>query len=222
MDDLHCEGEVVDQTLRELEVINKWLGGNHVTINGLQRLITDCKDRPDHLVIVDIGCGGGDMLKLVASWARRNKLEVDLVGVDANPNIIRYAEKNTFALPEIRYQTLDIFSAEFEALEYDVLLATLFTHHFEDGQLAQLLSQVQRQARLGVVINDLHRHWFAFYSIKMLTRLFSKSAMVRNDAAVSVLRAFLKKEWVDLMHKAGIENYRIRWMWAFRWQIIIQ
>ena len=221
MDDLHCEGEVVDQTLRELEVINKWLGGNHVTINGLQRLITGCKDRPDRLVIVDIGCGGGDMLKLVAGWARRNKLEVDLVGVDANPNIIRYAEKNTFAFPEIRYLTLDIFSAEFKALKYDVLLATLFTHHFEDGQLAQLLSQVQRQARLGVVINDLHRHWFAFYSIKMLTRLFSKSAMVRNDAAVSVLRAFLKKEWVDLMHKAGIENYRIRWMWAFRWQIII-
>ena len=221
MDDLNCEGVVVDQTLRELEVINKWLGGNHVTIDGLQRLTRVRKAITQPLVIVDIGCGGGDMLKLVASWARRNKLEVDLVGVDANPNIIRYAEKITLAFPEIRYQTLDIFSAEFEALKYDVLLATLFTHHFEDDQLAQLLSRVQRQARLGVVINDLHRHWFAFYSIKMLTRLFSKSAMVRNDAAVSVLRAFLKKEWVDLMHKADIENYRIRWMWAFRWQIII-
>ena len=221
MDDLNCEGTVVDQTLRELEVINKWLGGNHVTIDGLQRLTGIPKNISAPLVIVDIGCGGGDMLKLVAKWARRNQLEVDLIGVDANPHIIRYAEKNTFEFPEIRFLTLDIFSTEFEALQYDVLLATLFMHHFEDDQLARLLSQVSRQARLGVVINDLHRHWFAFYSIKTLTGLFSKSAMVRNDAAVSVLRAFLKKEWVDLMRKSGIENYQIRWMWAFRWQIII-
>lgn len=221
MDDLDCTGAVVDQTLRELEVINKWLGGNHVTIDGLERLIGAYDEKTGPLVIVDMGCGGGDMLKLVARWARKNGLKVDLIGVDANPHIIRYAEKNTDEFHEIRFLTLDIFSAEFEAFKYDILLATLFTHHFEDDQLAQLLGRLHRQARLGIVINDLHRHWFAFYSIKLLTTLFSKSAMVRHDASVSVLRAFLKKELVRLMRESGIKHYRIRWMWAFRWQIII-
>ncbi|MCR9083850.1 MAG: SAM-dependent methyltransferase, partial [Cyclobacteriaceae bacterium] len=38
MDDLECEGEVLEQTLKELKTINRWLGGNHVTTDGIQKL----------------------------------------------------------------------------------------------------------------------------------------------------------------------------------------
>lgn len=78
-----------------------------------------------------------------------------------------------------------------------------------------------KQVNLGIVINDLHRHPFAYHSIKILTRLFSKSSMVKYDAPLSVQRAFTKKELVRLMENAGIEHYKIKWKWAFRWQIVI-
>jgi len=219
MDDLESGGPIMDQTLRELEVINKWLGGNYVTIDGLNKLL---RKQPaiKRVKIVDIGCGGGDMLKLVAKWARKNDLEADLVGIDANPHVINFAEKNTAEYQEISFKAINIFSEEFKELEADIFIATLFTHHFKDDEFISLLNQLKSQAQIGLVINDLHRHWFAYHSIKWLTTLFSKSEMVRNDAAVSVSRSFLKHELLDIMAKSNINNYSLKWMWAFRWQVV--
>ena len=73
-----------------------------------------------------------------------------------------------------------------------------------------------------MVISDLHRHWLAYYSIKYLTKWFSKSIMVQNDGPLSVMRGFRRREWIRIFEDSGIENYKIRWKWAFRWQIIIK
>jgi hypothetical protein len=82
-----------------------------------------------------------------------------------------------------------------------------------------MLNWMCTNAGLGFFINDLHRHFLAYYSIKILTGLFSKSYLVKNDAPLSVQRGFIKKEWEDLMHKSAIDNYSIQWKWAFRWLI---
>ena len=221
MDDLDSSGELIYQTLRELEVINRLLGGNQVTINGLKKLVSRLNKRPEKLKIVDLGCGGGDMLVRIAKWGRKQGIQMELIGIDANPNIVTYAENNTAAYPEISYRAWNIFSDEFNTLEYDIVVSTLFTHHFTDRQLEQLFNQCSNQARLGIVINDIHRHWFAYYSIKWLTALFSKSDMVKNDAAVSVLRSFRKKGLRKLFRSARYRNLSIQWKWAFRWQLIV-
>jgi 2-polyprenyl-3-methyl-5-hydroxy-6-metoxy-1,4-benzoquinol methylase len=220
MDDLECAGEVVHQTLRELETINRLLGGNEVTLAGIQDLLGK-KSVTDEIIIADWGCGGGDMLMHIADWAKRNNIKTRLVGVDANPNIIAFAITNCQAYPEIDFETANVFSDQFHYRKFDIVLATLFTHHFTDDELVTLLRSVNGQARMGMVINDLHRHWLAYYSIRLLTRLFSKSAMVKFDAPLSVLRAFKRGDWETLLAKAGIKNFTLRWKWAFRWQVVI-
>ena len=92
MDDLNSGGEEMRKTLRELAVINSFLGGNRVTLNAIKQLIDFNEDKVWR--ILDIGCGDGDILKLIAKWARRKSVKVDLVGIDANPNIIHFAEEN--------------------------------------------------------------------------------------------------------------------------------
>lgn len=216
MDDLTSEGPVIDQTLRELEIINRLLGGNHVTISGLDKLAAS----KDALTIIDLGCGGGDMLIRIAKWAQAKNIEARIIGIDANPNIVEYARKNTADYPNIEYKAMDIFSSEFNALDCDVFTATLFMHHLTDEEFVATLKKMKHQARLGIVINDIHRHWFAYYSIKTLTRLFSKSEMVRNDAAVSVKRAFSKGELANMLFAATIPDFDIDWKWAFRWQLV--
>ena len=220
MDDLESSGEVIDQTLRELETINKWLGGNHVTINGLDLLMQKAGVVRPTLTIADLGCGGGDMLMMIANWARKRGQDINLIGIDANPNIVEFAKKNTKNYPEISYRAINIFSDEFKALKYDIATSTLFTHHFNDRELIKLFTQIKSQASLGMVINDLHRHWFAYHSIKWLTAAFSKSVMVRNDAAVSVLRSFHRNEIAKILNRSNISDYSVQWMWAFRWQIV--
>lgn len=220
MDDLNCKGEVVDQTLRELETINTLLGGNYVTLSGIKTLLQKKKVTQD-VSVADLGCGGGDILQLIAEKAKHFNTSLQLTGIDANPNIIEFARKNSEQFPKIEYEAIDIFSNEFRQKKFDVIIGTLFFHHFSSPQLVDLFSQLKSQASVGIVINDIHRHWLAYYSIRLLTKVFSKSAMVKFDAPLSVLRAFTKRELVDILTSAGIENFSIRWMWAFRWQVII-
>jgi len=220
MDDLQCSGEVVDQTLRELEIINTWLGGNQVTINGLAKLLKDT-DSSKEITIIDVGCGGGDMLRLIDAWAKRKSKKVKLIGLDANPNITAFAKNNVSDLPHIKFESIDIFSSEFQSIKCDVVIGTLFFHHFSQQQLSLFFAGLKNQTRIGIVINDIHRHALAYYSIKMLTSLFSKSAMVKFDAPLSVLRAFTKTELIEMLAKAEIRTYSIHWKWAFRWQVVI-
>lgn len=222
MDDLNCGGFVVDRTLVELEIINKWLGGNAVTLNGLNALLNSLPlDSKLNLRIADLGCGGGDMLRILSNSFKQKNLDAALVGIDANPNIVAYARANSHHHPDITYETLDILSEDFKKTEYDIVFATLFFHHFTTNQLIEIFSSLRKQTSVGIVINDLHRHWLAYYSIKLLTKFFSKSSMVKNDAPLSVHRGFKKNELIEILKKAGVEKFSLKWKWAFRWQLVI-
>lgn len=219
MDDLSCSGEVVAQTLRELEFINRTLGGNHVTVQGVVELTKNNSAKP--ISIIDVGCGGGDMLMLLKKKLDNRNVLSTLMGIDANPNIVEYATTSYGSSPSISFATMNIFSNEFKQLKFDLAVATLFFHHFTHSQLVDILKQLRQQATLGIVINDLHRHPLAYYSIKLLTKIFSKSSMVQYDAPLSVLRGFSKAELQSILEEAGIKNYKIKWKWAFRWQVIV-
>ncbi len=220
MDDLTLATDALRQNLDELETINTWLGGYRPVLDALARLKSRFPSGGP-LRLADLGSGGGDTLRHVARWARKNAVSVQLVGIDANRFMLDYAAAKSRAYPEISYRQLDIFSPEFQAQPYEVLTCSLFCHHFTDEELVPLLRQWQQQAGLALVVNDLHRHWLAYYSIKWLTRLLGGSYLVRHDAPLSVARAFRRADWVALLARAGIERYELRWRWAFRWQVVI-
>ncbi|WP_046243685.1 methyltransferase domain-containing protein [Hymenobacter terrenus] len=220
MDDLTLATDALRQNLDELETINTWLGGYQPVLNALERL-RHRFPKGRSVRLADLGSGGGDTLRHVARWARKKGVSMELAGIDANQFMVDYAMAKSQAYPEISYQQFDIFSPEFQDQPYDVLTCSLFCHHFTDDELVTLLRQWQQQARVAVVINDLHRHWLAYHSIKWLTRLLGGSYLVRHDAPLSVARAFRRQDWVKLMSRAGVMKYELRWRWAFRWQVII-
>jgi 2-polyprenyl-3-methyl-5-hydroxy-6-metoxy-1,4-benzoquinol methylase len=220
MDDLTLASEALRQNLDELETINTWLGGYAPVLNAFRRLRPRFPaGRP--LRVADLGSGGGDTLRQIARWARRQGVAVALTGIDANAFMLEYAASKSAEYPEIGYRQFDIFSPKFQAQPYDVLTCSLFCHHFTDVELVTLLQQWQQQAEVAVVINDLHRHWLAYHSIKWLTRLLGGSYLVQHDAPLSVARAFRREDWVALLARAGITRYELRWRWAFRWQVVL-
>jgi 2-polyprenyl-3-methyl-5-hydroxy-6-metoxy-1,4-benzoquinol methylase len=220
MDDLQCSGEVLHQTLRELEFINKWLGGNVITIDAIAQL---CRNIPKReLTIADLGCGGGEMLKLIDTWGKKNNFQLKLIGLDANPNVVAFAKKNIADCPHIHFETVNVFSNQFFQREYDIVIGTLFFHHFSDDELKNFFRQLGKRVRVGYIINDIHRHRVAYFSIKILTKLFSESSMVRYDAPLSVLRAFKRRELKSILQQAGSTDFAIKWRWAFRWQVIVR
>jgi 2-polyprenyl-3-methyl-5-hydroxy-6-metoxy-1,4-benzoquinol methylase len=218
MDDLEVEGSLLKQTLKELRVINRFLGGNSVTTSGLDSLIHKGQDR--EYTIADIGCGGGDMMKVMAKWAEKRKLKCHFIGIDANPNTIEIAKINFSDYSNFSFVAQNVFSEDFQKDKVDIITCTLFTHHFTDQELIHLIDVFKNKARIGIIINDLHRHPLAYYSIRILTALFSKSDMVKNDGPLSVLRGFKLLEIKNILQKANLLSHTIRWNWAFRWQVI--
>ena len=219
MDDFTMEGVLFRDTLDKLEIINRFLGGNSVTINGLKNLLKN-QSKNKTITIVDLGCGNGDILRDVAKFGRKNNYSFNLIGIDANLAAIEYAKELSKEYSELSFKTIDILSEDFKKQSYDVVLCTLFLHHFKNEELISFLKTTTDKATIGVVVNDLHRHKLAYYLFKFIG-FFIKNKMVRQDGLTSVLRAF-KREDLENIAKEIKVHFSIQWKWAFRYLWILK
>lgn len=256
LDNEEIPTEDLYQNLRELDFINKHLGGHSVVLDGIKYFINSIKNTysenkiitknpiesinsnytitPTHSIknifsinskkirICEIGSGGGDNLRAIGQFLNKKRILHLLRGIDLKEDCIRFAEQFEIPNSQISYEIADYQLATFPDGQPHIIFNSLFCHHFKDEDLVKMLQWMHQNTQIGFVIADLHRHPLAYYSIKWLTALFSKSYLVQNDAPLSVLRGFTRKEWKILLEKAGIKNYKIKWKWAFRWLILVE
>lgn len=218
MDDASVPDGEVRKALRELEIINRWLGGYKVVLRALTNIHWP-KER--EVSIMDMGSGGGDMLRAVAKWAAGKQRRVRLIGVDMNPAMTRYAGNKSGNVPNLIFRTANVFDPSLDGDAPHIVMCSLFAHHFDHEALVALLKRMWSLAGTTVIINDLHRHPIAYYSIKALTKAFSRTDLVRYDAPLSVARSLKRREWITALFQAGITSFSIRWRWAWRWEIIL-
>lgn len=208
----------IQRNMAELEVINTWLGGHAINLAGIRSL---GQQRTKHLHLAEVGCGAGDNLRYLLNWSRRQRLDWQATGIDINPHAITLAQQRQ------KNQRANWILSDYKDHHWlpsnrpDIIFASLCCHHFSDLQLVHLLGWMRANASIGFFINDLHRHRLAYYSIQTLTRLFSRSYLVKHDAPLSVLRGFTRSEWAQLLHNAGITTAQIQWRWAFRHLITV-
>lgn len=220
MDDFTMEGEILRDALDKIAKINQLLGGNQLTLQGVQDLISSIS-KSKEIVIVDVGCGNGDMLRTLADFGLKNKLKFQLIGIDANRFTISHAQQLSEKYPNISYRCEDIFSKSFNELKYDIVLCTLTLHHFKDNEIIDLLNVFYTNSNIGIVINDLHRNAIAYRLFQALCFVFRLNEMSREDGLTSILRGFKKEELIQFSKKLSFKNYKIHWKWAFRYQWII-
>ncbi len=218
MDDLEMGGPLVIDALDHIASINQWLGGNRVTISGLKELLNN-HPKEKEVVILDLGCGNGDMLRQAADYGRKKGFNFKLVGIDANPATINYARDLSQNYPEISYDQQNIFSDEFQKVKYDIALCTLFLHHFKNDYIVNFVESLTRNARMGVIINDLHRHPLAYLLFQLIS-IFISNHIVKTDGLISILRAFKRPDLERFAEKLNFKS-SINWYWAFRYRWII-
>ena len=197
--------------IKELNSINTLLGGHAITLNGINCFYPDNKT---YFKVCEIGSGGGDNLKAIS----KEFSNAGFTGIDLKKSCIDFSK--------LQYKELN---AEWIASDYskvqfkekpDIIFSSLFCHHFSNEQIVLMLNWMKDNSRKGFFINDLQRNTIAYYLIKWLTAIFSKSYMVKNDGPISVARSFKKKDWQLLFSKAGINDYSIKWKWAFRYLVV--
>jgi SAM-dependent methyltransferase len=196
----------IELNMQELNTINTLLGGHAITLKGFKQLVGKAKK----ISVCEIGCGGGDNLQAIYKFCTNNNIEVKFTGIDINKDALGYAQQ--------KYKHLNAtwLCGDYKSFDdkYDIIFNSLFCHHFKDEHLYEIAQWMKAKSNIGYFVNDLHRHAIAYYSIKLLTQIFSNSYLVKNDAPLSVQRGFTKTELQQFFSGANIN-----WCWAFRYLV---
>ncbi len=161
------------------------------------------------LCIVDVGCGGGDLLRRIERWAAANRIPVKLTGIDLNPYAARAAREFTPASSEIEWITGDAFSY---TEPIDVVLSSLFTHHLAEPEIVRFLAWSEAVAQRGWFVNDLCREPLPYRLFSVLAGAMRWHRFVRHDGPVSFRRSFREDDWQRMTAAAGVQSTKLkRW-----------
>ena len=212
MDDFSITDMRINDALKELEIINKFLGGKSTTKKGIKLLLNNYSVS-NKIKILDVGAGGSDNF----SFDKLLNEEIEITSFDINKGVCRYTGNHGI---EGNIVCGDVFHLPFKESSFDIVHASLFMHHFNEEEINVLLEKFLKISRYGIIINDLQRSLFALAGIKLLTLLFSRSKMVQNDGPLSVRRGFLKNELKEILGQIKFP-FSIKYSWAFRLLAVI-
>jgi 2-polyprenyl-3-methyl-5-hydroxy-6-metoxy-1,4-benzoquinol methylase len=216
MDDFDLPSAEINPVLEGLGKMNALFGSHKSIINSLKQFHLQ-----DNYSISDWGCGGADTLIAITKWAKGKQINLNLNGVDAAPAAVNYARQQADKHKNISITQADVIDETYLIKPADVIICSLFTHHFDDERWVKLIQNMQASAQKGIIITDLHRHWLLYHSVVLITHVFTRNTMARNDGPLSVKRGFKKHELLALLKKAQIDNFKLTWHWPFRWELII-
>ncbi|HVQ06996.1 MAG TPA: methyltransferase domain-containing protein [Allosphingosinicella sp.] len=199
MDDPALDPETYEAVLHDLSRVNAWTGSARPTLNFLARGIGDVPA----FRLLDVGFGYGDMLRAIARWAKRRDIAVDLIGVDLNPKSAAIASAATPMHWPIEYRTGDYKEV---AGPIDFIISSAVTHHMSDREIHDFLGFMEARAVRGWMVNDIHRHAFAYYGFPLLCRVMGWHRMVREDGQLSIARGFRPADWRALIDEAGLPD----------------
>jgi 2-polyprenyl-3-methyl-5-hydroxy-6-metoxy-1,4-benzoquinol methylase len=219
MDDFELKGHELEVVLKDLNNVNKRLGGYKITIDGIKKLLPQ---QQKTLKIADIGCGSGENLRQIAKWANRKNISVELYGIDANLNSINLAKSLSKEFDNISFIQQNVFEEDFNRHEFDIITLSLTLHHFKDKDIKRLLPILYHNSNLGVVINDLQRHWLAYFLFLLYSSVLMSSKIAKHDGRVSILRGFKKIDFKNFSTIVKPKHLLLEWRWAFRYLCIFQ
>lgn len=201
-----CSYEEFRDCLRDLEAVNRLVGAYPPTLKWLEQF---AEPAGEPLHIADVGCGGGDMLRRIDEWSRKRGVAVRLTGIDLNPYASRAAREFTRAEFGIEWVTGDAFSYE-SPEQIDIVVSSLFTHHLPDEEIVRFIGWMERVARRGWFINDLHREKLSYYGFKALAWVMRWHSFVRHDGPVSIRRSFSRADWEQYCAAGGVGADEVR------------
>lgn len=173
------------------------------------------KKFPHAKTLSDVGCGAG----LFIIHLKKSFPAIKMMGIDISSEAISLAVENLKKFPHKNICFKKSSAFEFES--QDIILSTLMCHHLSDDEIILFLKKSYAAANLAVIINDLHRSYLAQIFYRLLSPILFRNRLITHDGMISIRRSFIYSDWKKYLCAAGISNYKIKWCFPFRWQIIL-
>ena len=198
----------------ELQRVNQWLGDARTLRRTLFREIG--RQGLRDLRLLDIGAGSGELLRVAARWTRQSGRRLCGIGLELNERSAEAILEGAHDFKEISAVRGDALHLPFADSQFDYVICSLFTHHFDDKQIVEILREMSRVAKRKLFVIDLHRHPVAYYFYTTVGKLFLHNRLIREDGALSILRSFKPDELFDLAESAGLKNVNVTRYFPFR------
>lgn len=186
--------EIVTRSLEDVARANALFGGLSSALDELRDVLPEL---PRHAMLLDLGTGLGDIPRRAREMARQGGVELTTIGLDSAEALARASRPAlTFAL------CADARRLPFADASIDVVMCSQLLHHFTGSDAIDLLREMNRVARVRVVVSDLRRSWIAAAGLWLASFPLGFHAISRHDGVVSVMRGFTPRELVDTVKEA--------------------
>ncbi len=207
------DGVELAENFRDIQRVNQLLGGTATVLRHLPALLAAVpSDRP--ATILDLATGSGDIPLAISRWAGRRRRAITIVASDSSAEILALARKQVAGRPDISLARYDAREVPLPDGSFDIVLCSLSLHHFTPDDAVRTLREMDRLGRSGFILNDLRRGRLGYVAAWVAARLTTRNRLTRNDAPLSVRRAYTVDELAALLRRAGVEDAKItthRW-----------
>jgi ubiquinone/menaquinone biosynthesis C-methylase UbiE len=208
LDEAAHDPEELAANFRDIRRVNQLLGGTSTILRHLPPLLDAVpEDRP--ATVLDLATGCGDIPIAISRWAKRSGVRVNILASDVSDDILALACQEIGDNADISLARHDAREVPLPDKQFDIVLCSLSLHHLSPDDAVQVLREMDRLARVGFILNDLRRSRAGYAAAWIAARLTTRNRLTRNDAPLSVRRAYTPDELQHLLHRAGINHATI-------------
>ncbi len=211
LDDLDVDDAELAANFDDIERANRYFGGLAPTVDG----VLGCGAR----TVLDIGCGSADVDRALSATAHRRSMPMAIVALDLSPRIVAVARMRSAGVPNIEFAVGDGTALPYADGAFDVAMCNLALHHFEPPAAVMLMREMRRVSRITPMISDLARSRGGYLAALAFAGVIARNRCAKNDAPISVLRAYDRSEIMDLATRAGWRAPHVRTTPFFRYLI---
>jgi SAM-dependent methyltransferase len=212
LDDAGVPAGEAEASLADIEWVHHRLGGRALVRRRLQPFFAALARREDSLEVLDRGCGSGHVGRDLLAAAAEEGARVRVFGLDRKTSHARLAARGTAVVA-------DTFRLPFGDRSVDVVLSTLFLHHFSPPEAAALLAEARRVAASAVLALDVTRHRLAIAVISVVGPVTFRSRLSVADGKTSVRQAYTSDE-IAAIAAPVLPGARVTMASRFVWELV--
>ena len=177
---------VVTRSIGEVAKANALFGGVSAV---LAELDSAAASLPANASLLDVGTGVADIPRAAAEHLAERGIELTTLGLDSAEALAKVSLARVDGA--VRGDALRL---PFSSKSVDVVMCSQFLHHFLPDDAARLIREMNRVARVRVIVSDIRRSWIAAAGLWLVSFPLRFHPITRHDGVVSVMRGFTRSE----------------------------
>ncbi|MGZ0712374.1 methyltransferase domain-containing protein (plasmid) [Coraliomargarita sp. W4R53] len=199
MDDPECDPERLRATLRRFDTVNRLVAGwGHVYRSQIRPYLYAREGSGRRLRVLDLGCGGGDVIARLAYSAAADGLQADWLGVDPDARAIEVASARD-SPTNLSFVCTDSAALLESGERFDLVLSNHVLHHLPTDQLTTFAAESRWLSHGAVMHGDIERGHTAYALYAAGITPLAPGTFLRTDGLRSIRRSYRAAELVTAL-----------------------